>query len=311
MWWRHFGTGSPFVALVRGEGGEARALVALERRGARPLRLGRFMGHGPADQLGPVCPPGDPAGPEAVMALRSSFDLLLAERLPGSEWADRLGGRVLQREASPVIAVPGGGWEAYLGARSSNLRSQLRRKERKLQREHGLRYRLSVDPDRIRTDLESLVRLHNARWGEERSAALRSRAARFHFEFASVALERGWLRLWLAEAGDRPVAAWYGFRFGDAESYYQSGRDPAWERHSVGLVLLAHTIRESMNDGVSEYRLLRGGEPYKDRFATDDPGLETVVLPTGAAGRLAAAGGTAWLGARRAIRRRGSRSRAR
>jgi CelD/BcsL family acetyltransferase involved in cellulose biosynthesis len=267
------------------------------------MRVARFVGHGPADQLGPVGPPGNGAGAEALRTLASQFDLLLAERLPGTGWTGRLGGHVLQREASPVIAVPEGGWESYLSSRSSNFRSQIRRKERKLLAEHDPRFRLSSDPDRLREDLETLIRLHHARWGEERSAALRSRAANFHFEFARAALERGWLRLWVAEIQGRPVAAWYGFRFAGAESYYQSGRDPRWDRQSVGLVLMAHTIREAMSDGVAEYRLLRGDEPYKDRLATGDEGLETLAVAGGLVSGAALAGAPLFLRARRALRR--------
>jgi CelD/BcsL family acetyltransferase involved in cellulose biosynthesis len=295
------------VAVAREGDGSAAAVVPLQLRWRRPLRIARFVGHGPADQLGPVGAPGDARLAEALAALGDRFDLLLAERLPGSGWTGRLGGRVLQREASPVVAAPEGGWDAYLGSRSSNLRSQLRRKERKLVREHGLSFRLSNDPERLRRDMEALVRLHHARWGEERSGALRTPAAAFHFEFAATALERGWLRLWMAEVEGKPIAAWYGFRFGGTESYYQSGRDPRWGRHSIGLVLLAHTIREAMADGVREYKLLRGGEAYKNRFATGDPGLETVAVGSGRAGRLATSAGLAMLELRRAIRRRGSR----
>ena len=36
-----------------------------------------------------------------------------------------------------------------------------------------------------------------------------------------------------------------------------------------------------------EYRFLRGGEGYKDRFASDDPGLETMALARGPVGRAA------------------------
>jgi hypothetical protein len=39
----------------------------------------------------------------------------------------------------------------------------------------------------------------------------------------------------------------------------------------VGLVLLTHTMTEAMNDGMGEHRLLRGGERYRDRFATGGP----------------------------------------
>jgi CelD/BcsL family acetyltransferase involved in cellulose biosynthesis len=91
------------------------------------------------------------------------------------------------------------------------------------------------------------------------------------------------------EVDGEPVAAWQGFRYAGAECFYQSGRDPEWDRASVGLLLLAHTIRAAIEDGVGEYRLLRGGEGYKDRFATEDPGLQTFALPRGPAARAAAA----------------------
>ena len=115
----------------------------------------------------------------------------------------------------------------------------------------------------------------------------------FHREFAAVALAAGWLRLWLLDVDGTTVAAWYGLRFGNAESYYQSGRDPRWDAYAVGFVLLAHTIREAVGDGVREYRFLEGDESYKYRFASEDRGLDTVgvgLTPQGAgAVRLAVA----------------------
>jgi CelD/BcsL family acetyltransferase involved in cellulose biosynthesis len=304
LWWAHFSGGDPLVAMCRDETGAPVAIVSLELRLRSPLRVARFAGHGAADQLGPVAAAGDGRGGEALAMLRDRFDLLLAERLPGTGWEERLSGRSLLREASPVVAVPDGGWDEYLAGRSSNLRSQVRRKERKLLRDHGLDYRLCDDPARLDADMGTLVDLHAARWGRGATQALRPERAAFHLEFARVALERGWLRLWMAEVGGRAVAAWYGFRYGDAEWYYQSGRDPAWERASVGLVLLAHTIREAMNDGVREYKLLRGGEAYKDRFATSDPGLETVSVGRGAVGAAVARAAPAAVALRRAFRRR-------
>ena len=92
------------------------------------------------------------------------------------------------------------------------------------------------------------------------------------------------MRLWLAEADGRPVAGWYGFRLGGTDWYYQAGRDPGYERTSVGLVLLAHTVREACNDGLGTYALLRGGESYKDRFATRNPMFETLLVGRGVRG---------------------------
>lgn len=289
-WWRHFGRDRRLaLAACRRPDGTAAGLLPLYEARRAPMRLLRFLGHGPADQLGPVCAPGDrPAVGEALArALAGPRTLLLAERLhPHEGWMPRLGGAVVRREESPRIALDADTWDEFLATRSSNFRQQVRRRERKLIREHGLSYRLS-DDSTLERDLGSVFALHEARWEDLESTSF-SRAAAFHREFAAVALDRGWLRLWLAEVGGRPVAAWYGFRFAGAEWYYQAGRDPAWEREAIGFVLLAHTIRSALEDGVTEYRLLLGGESYKDRFASDDPGLETAVIGNPAVSRAAA-----------------------
>jgi CelD/BcsL family acetyltransferase involved in cellulose biosynthesis len=290
-WWRHFGHGDPAVVRLR-SGSRTWALLPLYAIRRGPFKLFRFIGHGVADQLGPVCAPAD--RPAALAALRQLLDegrvegdALLADLVPADEgWTAALRGRTLRTEASPLIDIDGRSWEDYLGEQSSNFRSQLGRKERKLLREQGLRYRLSDDPDRLRTDMETLIALHEERWGRESSSFADGRTA-FHLDLARAALDGGWLRLWLAESDGRAVAAWYGFRMGGTEWYYQAGRSPQWERTSVGLVLLAHTVREAFNDGLRTYALLRGGEEYKDRFATRKPMLETLLAGRGLKGKAA------------------------
>jgi CelD/BcsL family acetyltransferase involved in cellulose biosynthesis len=288
VWWRHFGGGRPALTVAaRDASGHVAAILPLYLGRDRPVRVARFIGHGAGDELGPVCEAGDPRGEAALRQADGEWDVLLAERLRGSGYADRLGGRLMGGDSSPVIELPEGGWDGYLASRSSNFRSQVRRKERKLIREHGLSYRLSDDPERLDQDLSALFELHHARWAGGSSGALAGSRDAFHREFATVAQERGWLRLWLAEIGGRPVAAWYGFRFGGADWYYQFGRDPSWDKASLGLVLLAHTVRDAIESGQRQYRLLRGDESYKDRFATGDAGLETVALARSARGRMA------------------------
>lgn len=75
-----------------------------------------------------------------------------------------------------------------------------------------------------------------------------------------------------------------GFRFGGWEWYYQAGRDRAFDRLSVGTVLLAHTIRAAMEDGARGYSFLRGGEEYKFRFTDDERPLETIGVSRGMRG---------------------------
>ena len=310
-WWRHYGEGRTLLlsACRRGDG-RLVAVLPLYLWARRPFRVARFLGHGPADELGPVCVSADRryAAAALVHACEDArLDLLLAELLPGGGgWASALGGTLLRRESSPTLALEGG-WDAYLAGRSANFRQQVRRRERRLARDHVLRFRLATDAASLQDDLTQLFALHLARWGET-SPFLRWEA--FHRDFAPVALRRGWLRLWFVDVDGRPAAAWYGFRFGDVESYYQAGRDPRRSDDSVGFVLLTHSIREAAADGMREYRFLRGAEPFKLRFADGDPGLETVALARGLAGKVAriAAGAGMRSGALRSVLRRLGRS---
>lgn len=308
-WWRYFGRGRPLLLTgCRRSTGSLAGVLPLYLSSSRPFRVVRFLGHEISDQLGPVCAPADRAAvAEALcrMTLRPNpgWELMLAERMSRRDgWSTRLPSTVMRREASPSLRTEGITWESFLAARSANLRQQLRRRERRLRAEHGLTFRLVDDPKSLSTDLDELFRLHFARWSPEGMNAFAGPSGTFHRAFAPLALERGWLRLWFAEVGGQAVAAWYGFRFADTEWYYQAGRDPAWDSTSVAFVLLAWTIRQAIEDGMREYKLLLGDEPYKARFSSEDAGVETLAIPTGPIGRVAIAGARR-LGARPAGRR--------
>lgn len=285
-WRRHFAADRPLQALACRSGGRLVAVLPLYEWRSQPLRVVRLLGHGAGDQLGPICRSADRA--QVAKAFRRAAseldaDVVLAENVAADEgWSALLGGRVLRRSSSPVLTLRDG------SAGSPRLRKRLRYEERRLARDNRLAYRLAGESDRLEDDLDALFALHRARWPDESSAFAPQEP--FQRDFARVACERGWLRLWFLDLDGAPAAAWYGFRFGGAEAHYQGGRDPRWEPHSLGLLLLAHTIEEARADGLDEYRFLRGGEAYKHRFATRDPGLETVGLARGAAGALALAG---------------------
>ena len=297
-WERHLGKGRPLALYAcRRADGEVAAVLPLYLTAMRPVRLLRFLGHGPADQLGPVCSGADaPAVARALLELVRLRPLgargLLAERLPADQnWAELLGPGRLRRESSPVLDTAGRSWNEFVASRSRNFREQVGRRERKLGREHRLSIRLTTDTARLDDDFDTFVRLHALRWGQE--SAFTGARARFHRDFAHLSLERGWLRLWLLEVDGSAVAAWYGFRFAGIDSYYNASRDPAWDSRSVGFVLLTHTIRTAFEDGMKEYRFLLGDEPYKDRFAGRDPGLETVLVGPRSLARAAAIGAAA------------------
>lgn len=293
-WWRHYGRdGHLALAAVRTPSDGCSALLPLvtERRG--PVRLARFIGHGTADELGPVCAPRE--RPAAARALRGALadagcDVLLAEHLPASEeWATLLGGTVLRREGFPLVRSPGG-WESYLATRSRNWRKKHGELERRLGREHELRFRLACDPARLDADFDTLVSLYRMRWPQG-SEFLDH--VDFHRGLAHAALRQGWLRLWFLHLDGASAACSYGFRFEGIESGFVFARDPRFERESVGTMLHIHVTREALTGGAREYRFLRGDDAYKYRFATNDPQLVSLAVGHGARGRAALAAGIA------------------
>jgi CelD/BcsL family acetyltransferase involved in cellulose biosynthesis len=219
------------------------------------------------------------------------FQLFVGRHLSGADdWASLLGAKPLREVANPVLPLRGATWDDVLATFSAKLRREIRYDVRRLEREHAVDYRRSDDPASLREGLDVLFRLHAIQW-RERSYFLGHEE--FHREFAAIAQERGWLRLWIVEADGSPVAAKYNFRFGDAELSYQAGRDPEWRGASLGLVNVMNAMRAAFEEGVREYRFLRGSERYKFRFPVVDAGLHTVARGSGVLGRTALAAGAA------------------
>jgi CelD/BcsL family acetyltransferase involved in cellulose biosynthesis len=287
IWWKHFGGVRPLAITTFRSSGDVVALVPLYLWSAKGLRVLRFVGHGIGGESGPVC------APERLSAISSlleralagapwRWDVFLGEHLIGDLDWNSLHAKMLRHAPSPVLRT-NDDWSGFLRSRDANVRRQVARYERALQNEYKVRYRLADDPERLPEDLDTLFALHAARRGGRSSPFINKEE--FHRDFAQCALERGWLRLWFLELDGRAAAAWYGFRYAGVQFCYQAGRDPSLDSLSVATILLTHTIRDALNEGVHTYRFLHGGEAYKRRFATEDPGVVTFGIARGPVGK--------------------------
>lgn len=294
-WWRHFGRGSELHALraVREDGSTAAILplyVAL--RGRR--RHAHLLGDGLSGRNGLVAAPGDAIAAARLLRVavgdHCHADLLSTSLRADERWDERLGGAEIWRVASPVVTIGGRSWDELLAAGSKNFRAQVRKFERRLERDHALGFRDADDDSRLDADIDLHFRLHEQRFADGSSDALTGGRDAFHREWMRLAFERGWLVLRFLELGGEPVASWYAFRFGGIEWSFQNGRDPASERESVGFVLLCHMIRESCGAGMAEFNLLTGDQGYKQRFTDTDPALARIVMAANPYGHAVVAG---------------------
>ena len=214
----------------------------------------------------------------------------LVEDAPG---ARRLGGALEERGhttrhlplwSCPRLELPAS-WDTYLATLSPNRRQILRRKERGLRRDHAVAL---VDYDETTLDegWGHLLALHEQRWNGTGGAFRDPRNAQLQRQFAAAMAREQ--RLWLTtlNVDGRAAAAWYGFTSDDAVYFYQGGRDPQWQRESVGLVLMSLMIQRAIERGYRVFNFLRGDDEYKNAFKPSQRMTwEMVVFRSGWGGR--------------------------
>jgi CelD/BcsL family acetyltransferase involved in cellulose biosynthesis len=173
-------------------------------------------------------------------------------------------------EPSPVLDLPAS-LEDLLAGRSRNLRSQVGRRRRRLEKEGALDLRVVRGGETLRDDLDAFFELEAAGWkggGGTAIAGDRSLLALYR-GFAEAAAKGGWLRLYLLELDGRLLAADYGCVFAGCGYLIKTAFDEEMGRFAPGLVLRAAVIESSIAEGLDRYDFLGGPDAYKLRW-TDD-----------------------------------------
>ncbi len=173
----------------------------------------------------------------------------------------------LDRLESPALALPAS-YDELLAGVSRNLRSQLGRSRRALEREGQLALRTVAEPHTFAADLERFLRLEAAGWkGRQGTAVLASeRTARLYRDFAQTAFADGRLRLLLLELDGVLVAGDLSCRVGQRTALLKTAYAEARAVQRPGLVLRGEALRAALEDGSTEYDFLGGPDSYKTRW---------------------------------------------
>lgn len=189
----------------------------------------------------------------------------------------------------PFISLAGSSWTSYLAGLGREHRRNFRRRVRQLATHFAVTIELVRTEEQRRAAFGALLSLHERRWRPRGgSKAFHTPALRaFHDELSRLALERGWLRLFLLRLDGQPAAALYGFMYGGRFYFYQQGFDPRYARYSAGLVLTGLTIEMAIAEGAAEYDFLSGEEGFKFLWAGQARDLSVIDLaPPGLRGLL-------------------------
>lgn len=169
-------------------------------------------------------------------------------------------------QPSPVVTLEAKSEQELLPSR--NLRQQVRRGLRAAERQGG---GLSVvsDPALLPGLLETMMRLHNARFGEVSEVFATPARRRFHLLAAHRLATAGMARIYRLTSADLDVGLLYAFALDRRLYYYSMGIAPE-QTLSPGRTVLGQAVLQAAAEGFTEFDLLRGDHEYKWRFADRD-----------------------------------------
>lgn len=253
-WWSHLGGGDPMTV-------EAGDCVLPMTREGRVIQIA-----GDADLTDYHSPLGhDLEGLGAALAaLVGEGHRLALDSLPEKSargLARGLAGAGVEAEAVPdVVAavLPLDSGQSHLGRLSKRHRHEARRKRRRYEETAG---EVVVVTGSDRDAFDRFAELHRSSPGRKGDFMSGNRAA----FFADLAVQPGW-RIDELRAGERTVAALFGYHEDQVYYLYNSAYDAAFREASPGIVLLVEAIEALRADGVLRVDFLKGDEEYKFRL---------------------------------------------
>jgi len=279
-WWRYFGEGSTLCAGSVEESGKV--------IGIAPLRLNEgtvyFIG---SDNLFDFQDLIIETGQEEVfyrtllqyMSEIKARALELAPILPGSS-VYRILIPLARSRGMDVTCTPDDvtvsldlplDLASYLTLLSGKQRHELLRKERRLDEEGDVSYRVKDRADNADIDL-FLNFFRESR--EDKNRFLTPQVELFMRDIISSSEARGMLRLGILDLNSTPIAATLCFEYQGGIYLYNSGYSPDYRWLSAGLLSKYYSIRDSITRRISYYDFLKGAEKYKFHLG----GKETVLF---------------------------------
>jgi CelD/BcsL family acetyltransferase involved in cellulose biosynthesis len=289
-WWVENAAEGRTVLVCCMDGDELVGGAAFEVDRFGPKRLTvervRFVGQGPLapDHLGVIASPGNQGAVTRAIGgwlLDGSHMIDLDGLTATSKLPAKIGARVLTETEAPYMELKGEDWAKSLPGK---LRSTISRSGKRLARE-GYTVR-RVEPSDIDEALETLGDLHESRWQDASKFGMRwdtfERIARAGAPCGGVVVHE-------LASEERVIASEVELVVGSRVSFYQAGRLTDHELRGSGSVLRAAIIDWAFASGHREFDLLRGGESYKDDWATGVRQIRRARGGTGVSGRGAAA----------------------
>lgn len=306
-WLTHYASARPWLGILRllearNDAGQTLGLLPLAERRQKGIRILSLGGFYQPLRTGLIA---DDAAGEVAAAMASAlrqqrdWDIL---RLAPTDTAN--GGRAALDQALQAafrtVTVPLGRTivnrvEDEAAIASSKTFKRIRSYERKFLREpaHRIVYLPSPTGDALERALRDMGTVEAASWlarenGDLRFASAKDRA--FWTEAATTSLcPHGQLHIWMAYAGDRPLAFRVILRSGDIDYMIANQFDEAFAEHRPGWILYLRHLDALPATGVTLIDSAPGDLHYKGRLGGEEAEMriETLVFARTLRGQLA------------------------
>ena len=142
-------------------------------------------------------------------------------------------------------------------------------------------FRISKEED-LAYGMAILSKLHKLRWESKGKVGVFDAVEfqRFHKLFSQSLLCNDDLLMFILSLNDTPIAVYYGWKFKDTLSYYQSGIDTATKPNmSPGLLMHVEAMQWGKTQGLVCYDFMKGGNTsYKSNYAQKTQSMHYVFL---------------------------------
>jgi CelD/BcsL family acetyltransferase involved in cellulose biosynthesis len=176
--------------------------------------------------------------------------------------------RIQQR--SPYIDLTGTSWPEYENALAPKLRSDLRRRSRKLDQMGQVTFEVTDGRENLDRLLEEGFHVEPSEWKARRGTAITSRhdTKMFYVDAARWAARRGILRLAFIRLDGRPIAFQFGLE--DLGTYYflKGGYDVSFRHVAPGKLLVRSMLARAFEHGLQRFEFLGAAESWKSEWAT-------------------------------------------
>jgi CelD/BcsL family acetyltransferase involved in cellulose biosynthesis len=268
-WWCAFGRGRLEIVTLRRRG-ELAAVLALQRH--RGMRRSLTNWHTPELRVASV---DDDARAELLgnVLRRARTPVVLTLLTAGDRderaftAAARAAGVVIRRhtvERSPYVQI-GGEWDRYMQTLPRRMRSELRRRRRRLEERGALTLDVAAGDARRGELLDEGFAVETSGWKARAGTAIVSRpdTLGFYTRVAAWAAARGALRLAFLRLDGQALAFHFTIEEDGAAYQLKGGYDPAFREFAPGVLLIGDMLEWAFARGLRTYEFLGAEEDFK------------------------------------------------